>query len=272
MNNKNYLNFTFCLPFLASVASAQDDVWSDLARTRFDSAAMTLRVPCAVVVDEKGSSVPGLAPAYAFNLFLLSAEPGTEVFRLVDPIQAFEEIPDSCLDTLRIPTAGSTVIYTSSSTEVDADAAVFADKFYTLELQADLSAGGPVDFSVLSATSRNYTRPFYATDTTEAFPPLQPFNLAFIYDDTFIDFGLNSLNENLLVFEPGRLDFQCFYSDPDNLLEFVDVIGTNTRYRLSSSLSSADNGKTFTVDCSIFNRELNRLEDTIPVFRWFISF
>jgi len=75
-----------------------------------------------------------------------------------------------------------------------------------------------------------------------------------------------------VVYEPGRIVFNCFYSDPNNLLEVVDVVGNNTRYRLKSSVGTADYGKTFSVNCTIFNQDLNRLEDTVPIFTWFIVF
>jgi len=56
------------------------------------------------------------------------------------------------------------------------------------------------------------------------------------------------------------------------LLEVVEVVGNNTRYRLKSSVDMDDYGKTFSVNCTIFNQDLNRLEDTVPIFTWFIVF
>lgn len=274
MSNKNFLYATFCVQLLTPIVSAQDDVWSGLARTQFDSAAATLRIPCAVLEDENGNSIPGFAPAYALNLLLVSTEINNEMFRLVDPIQAFEEIPDSCLDTLTVPTGGSTATYTTTSAEIDTRAAAFIDEFYSLELQADLSGVGadPVDFSVVVAERRDYSRPFYNTDTIEGYPPSSPFNLEFIWDDDAIDAALASVNENLVVFESGRIDIECFFSDPDEVLEELEVVGTNVRYRLKSSLSSADNSKSFSVNCTVFNPAINRLDDTITWFVWYLRF
>ncbi|MBS25208.1 MAG: hypothetical protein CMQ28_06165 [Gammaproteobacteria bacterium] len=75
--------------FIASVVSAQSDVWSGLARSQFDSDALTLRIPCAVVKDQNGNALSGLAPAYALNFLLSNTEPGNERFQLVEPIAEF---------------------------------------------------------------------------------------------------------------------------------------------------------------------------------------
>ncbi len=272
MPNKKFVYVPFCMLLLTPIASAQLDVWSGLARAQFDSPASTLRIPCAVLEDENRNSVPGFAPAYALNLLLLSAEPDSERFRLVDPIKTFEQIPESCLDTVTVPSSGSIATYTTSSAEIDVDAAANADTFYTLELQADLSAPGTLEFSVLSADSRSYRRPFYDAEIPQGFPPNQPFNLDFIYDDAFIEGSLYEMNQNLLVFEPSRIVIDCFYFDPDGLLEVMEVIGTNVRYRLKASVNVIDNGKRFSVHCTVFNRDLNRLDLTVPVLDWVIFF
>ena len=271
MHCKKRFGLFLLLMFAASVSNGQGNVWSGLMRTQFDSAASTLRIPCAVLKGADGNNLPEFAPAYALNLFLLNAEIDNFLFRLMDPIQAFDITPESCLDTLTLATDGSSVTYTTSSAEVDSDALMNADRFYTLELQADLG-GSAIDFSVVSAESRNYRRPFYNGEILEGHPPLPPFYADYIYDDLYIDGGYSALNDNLLVYEPGRIVFNCFYSDPNNLLEIVEVIGNNTRYQLKSSVGSLDYGKIFSVNCTIFNRDLNRLEDTIPIFTWYINF
>ena len=254
------------------LVSAQEDVWNGLARSQFDSSASTLRVPCVVVTDENGNSVPGLAPAYALNLLLVSLEEGNERFQLAEPIQAFSESPESCLDTLTVSNGGSTATYNTTSTEIDIDAAVFADRFYTLQLQANLSAEGPIEFSVVNATSRDYRRPFYVGELLTAFIPNSPFPTDYIYDDFFIENGLQLMNENLLVFEPGRIRFTCFYDDPSELLNLVDVAASNTRYRLDPALTAAHNGQSFWLSCTVFNLDLNRLEQTIPILEWSLFF
>jgi hypothetical protein len=80
------------------------------------------------------------------------------------------------------------------------------------------------------------------------------------------------MNQNLLVFEPSRIVIDCFYFDPDGLLEVMEVIGTNVRYRLKASVNVIDNGKRFSVHCTVFNRDLNRLDLTVPVLDWVVFF
>ena len=271
MHFKKRFGIFILLMFAVPVCNAQGNVWSGLMRTQYDSATSTLRIPCAVLKGEDGNSLPEFAPAYALNLFLLNAEIDNILFRLADSIQAFDVTPESCLDTLTLASDGSSVTYETMSAEIDSDAMANADRFYTLELQAELG-GSAIDFSVVSAESRNYKRPFYDAEIMEGYPPLKPFYADYVYDDLYIDAGYSSLGENLVVYEPGRIVFNCFYSDPNNLLEVVEVVGNNTRYRLKSSVDMADYGKTFSVNCTVFNQDLNRLEDTVPIFTWFIVF
>ncbi|NKB33092.1 MAG: hypothetical protein GKR91_08345 [Pseudomonadales bacterium] len=253
----------------SSLAIAQSDVWSGLARSQFDSTALTLRIPCAVVEDESSNEVAGLAPAYALNLLLSSTDPGNERFQLVEPIAEFAEIPESCLDTLTVSNDGSTATYTTSSTEIDVDAAAFADRFYTLELQANLLAEGPVEFSIISAESRDYRKPIYTGDFLDGFIGVG--STDFIYDDDFLDFVNTSWEQGLVVFESGRVENNCFYDDPNNLLEVIEVVGTNVRYRLKSTVSAADNGKNLFATCTAFNRDINRLERTLQLVTWTVS-
>lgn len=254
---------------LAAIFSASAvNAWGDLARAQFDSTTATLRIPCAVIEDESGNTVPGLAPAYAINLLLSSTEPGSERFRLVDPIAAFAEIPESCLDTITVLDDATTATFTTSSTEIDTDAAAFADRFYTLELHADLLADGPVEFSVVSAESRLYRKPTFYGETFIGFIGPPPFDAKFIYDDAFLGAAWDAMQEGLIVFEPGRVVIDCFYEDPNNLLEVYELIGTNVRSMLKSTVTSADNGKQIFTTCTAFNRDINRLERSIQLYTW----
>lgn len=256
------------LPY--SQLNAQENVWSGLARSQFDSAALTLRIPCVVVEDEIGNSLPGIAPAFALNLLLVSDDEGNQLLRLVEPLQEFAEIPDSCLDTLEVSSDGSTATYSTNSTEVDVDAAVFANRYYTIELQANLGGQGPIDFSVLSAEPRIYRAPRFVGETFSTFAPRAPFVTDYIYDESLINISVQEIYAGLVVYEVSTIDVSCFYSDPLGLLELVDVVNGNSRYRLKSSISSADNGLSFTLDCSVSNRDLNRHVEDVEMLSWFI--
>ena len=264
----NLVSLSLATTLFSSFAIAQTDVWSGLARSQFDSAALTLRIPCVVVEDESGNAVADLAPAYSLNLLLSSDEPGNERFRLVEPIAEFTAIPESCLDTLTVSNDATTATYTTSSTEIDTDAAVFADRFYTLELQTNLLLDGPIEFSIVSAESRDYRRPIFVGETFIAFVGPPPFNAEFIFDDNFLDQAMNAWNADLVVFEPGQVETNCFFDDPDEILEVVEVIGTNVRYRLKSTLTSADNNKEIAAICTAFNHDINRLEREVPIYTW----
>ena len=262
----NLDSISLATTFFSSIVIAQSDVWSGLARSQFDSAALTLRIPCVAVEDESGDPVTGLAPAYALNLLLSSDEPGNERFRLVEPIAEFTEIPESCLDTLTVSNDASSATYSTSSTEIDTDAAAFADRFYTLELQANLLLDGPVEFSLVNAESRDYSRPIFVGETFIAFLGPPPFNAEFIFDDDFLDEAMNAWNSGLVVFEPGQVENNCFFDDPDDLLEVIEVVGTNVRYRLKSTVTSADNNKEVYLVCTAFNHDINRLEREVQIY------
>lgn len=271
MPHKNLSLLSIAVTLFSSVVSAQNDVWSGLARSQFDSTVGTLRVPCAVVEDENGASVAGLSPAYALNLFLVSVEAGNERFRLVDPVAAFNHIPDSCLDTLTVADGGATATYTTSSAEVDIDAAAFADRFYTLQLQADLLTDGPVEFSVVNAQSRLYRKPQFLGETFLATIGPPPFNSDFIYDDAFLGAARIAMDQDLEVYEPGRVRVDCFFEDTNNLLEVFEVVGSNVRYKLRSTVTSADNNKEIVTKCTAFNLDINRLDTVVQIYTWFIS-
>ena len=257
--------------FIASVVSAQSDVWSGLARSQFDSDALTLRIPCAVVKDQNGNALSGLAPAYALNFLLSNTEPGNERFQLVEPIAEFTEIPDSCLDTLTVSNDLSSATYTSNSIEIDSDAAAYRDRFYTLELQANLLTDGPIEFSVATVSSRDYRRPNYNGETYLAFVGPSPFSTQFVFDDDFLQQAKNAWTAGLVVYEAGRIQNDCYYDDPSNLLEVIEVVGTNVRKRLKPTVTQADNGKEFYAVCTAFNLDINRLEKSVQVYAWTVA-
>ena len=268
MLKKLLFSIVLAATFSTSAVNAQNNVWGDLARAQFDTTTATLRIPCAVLKDESGNAMPGLAPAYALNLLLSSSEPGSERFRLVDPIAAFAEIPESCLDTITVLNDATTATFITNSTEIDTDAAVFTDRFYTLELQADLLADGPVEFSVVSAESRLYRKPTFYGETFIGFIGPSPFNARFVYDDAFLGAAWDAMQDGLVVFEPGRVVIDCFYEDPNNLLEVFEQLGTNSRSILKPTVTAADNGKQVFTTCTAFNRDINRLERTIQIYTW----
>ena len=257
--------------FIASVVNAQSDVWSGLARSQFDSDALTLRIPCAVVKDQNGNALSGLAPAYALNFLLSNTEPGNERFQLVEPIAEFTEIPDSCLDTLTVSNDLSSATYTSNSIEIDSDAAAYRDRFYTLELQANLLTDGPIEFSVTTVSSRDYRRPNYNGETYLAFVGPSPFSTQFVFDDDFLQQAKNAWTAGLVVYEAGRIQNDCYYDDPSNLLEVIEVVGTNVRKRLKPTVTQADNGKEFYAVCTAFNLDINRLEKSVQVYAWTVA-
>ena len=256
---------------IASVVSAQSDVWSGLARSQFDSDALTLRIPCAVVKDQNGNALSGLAPAYALNFLLSNTEPGNERFQLVEPIAEFTEIPDSCLDTLTVSNDLSSATYTSNSIEIDSDAAAYRDRFYTLELQANLLTDGPIEFSVATVSSRDYRKPNYNGETYLAFVGPSPFNTQFVFDDDFLQQAKNVWNAGLVVYEAGRIRNDCYFDDPNNLLEIIEVVGTNVRKRLKPTVTQADNGKEFYAVCTAFNLDINRLEKSVQIYAWTVA-
>lgn len=193
------------------------------------------------------------------------------MFRLVEPLQEFAEIPESCLDTLVVSSDGTTATYSTNSTEVDVDAAVFANRYYTIELQTNLGGQGPIDFSVLNAEPRIYRAPQFVGETFLIFVPAPPFVADFIYDEALINSTVQEFYADLAVFEPSTIDVSCFYFDPLGLLELVDVVNGNSRYRLKSSVTAANNNTSFTLRCSVFNRDLNRDVIDIDILSWFIQ-
>jgi hypothetical protein len=250
--------------FSAPSAFAQSDIWDGLARTTFDIAASTLRIPCAVLEDGTGMDISGFAPAFALNLELVG-----DALRLVEPIQTIAEIPESCLDTLVVD--GNIATYSTESAESDSDTAQNTNRFYTIELQATIPPDGPIDFAVLTAEDRLYIRPTFEGGSFELRAGIAPYPREFVYDDALVDAALSLLLLGITVFEAGNLETLCDFDDPQGLLEVVGSVGDNTQYRIKPSLSAADNGKKFSIICTAFNRDINRLELTIPSVEWLIT-
>jgi len=250
--------------FSATSASAQTDIWDGLARTTFDTSTATLRIPCAVVKDGTGKTIPGFAPAFAMNLQLAG-----NALRLVDPIKAFEEVPESCLDNLVVD--GNIATYSTQSAESNSTAAEFSNRLYTLALQATLPSNGPIEFTVLSSEERFYIRPFYEGEAFAFSAGASRYPRDFTYDDSQVNEALRLLLLGLTVSEHGRIDTQCAYKDPLGLLEVVGNVDGNTQYRIKSSLTAADNGKIFSIECTAFNRDINRLDLAFPLVEWIIN-
>lgn len=249
--------------FSAPSAFAQSDIWDGLARTTFDIAASALRIPCAVLKDGTGMAIPGFAPAFALNLQLVG-----DALRLVEPIQAFEEIPESCLDTLVVD--GNIAIYSTESAESDSNAAENTNRFYTIELQATIPSDGPIDFAVLTADDRLYIRPTFEGSNFELGAGIGSYPREFVYDDALLDEALRLMRLGITVFEPG-IETKCDFDDPQALLEVVGSVGDNTQFRIKPSLTAADNGKIFSIKCTAFDRDINRLELNIPSVEWTIT-
>ncbi|PCH61221.1 MAG: hypothetical protein COC19_04995 [SAR86 cluster bacterium] len=264
---------TTALCLLSSVAIhnalAQDgdvwvpNVWYGLERTTLDTAASTLRIPCVKFEDENGDLVAGYGPAFALNLQVIG-----DTLRLVGPSLELSELPQSCLDTLTLSNDGNFVNYTTSSAELDSDRLANAKHYYSLDLSADISTGGEIAFIANSVTDRFYTSPVYNGESFLNVAGVAPLTRDFIYDDDYINEALGLMYADLTVFEAGRTTVECGYVDNDNVLEVVEIIGSNTRYRLKSSLTTADNGKQFSISCPVFNHDLNRLELVINIVTW----
>ena len=264
MNRATGLLAALLVTFSVPSAFAQSDVWDGLARTTFDITESTLRIPCIALEDGTGMVIPGFAPAFALNLQLVG-----EALRLVEPIQAFEEIPRSCLDTLVVD--GNIAIYSTESAEVDSNAAENTNRFYTIELQATIPSDGPIDFAVLKAEERLYIRPTFEGANFELRAGIGVYPIDFIYDDALLDEALRLMLLGITVFEAGDLEIECNFDDPQSLLEVVGSVGDNIQYRIKPSLTAADNNKIFSIKCTAFNRDINRLELTIPSVEWSID-
>lgn len=254
----------FLAAFSAPSVLAQATVWDGLARTTFDTSAATLRIPCVALEDGTGAAIAGFAPAFAMNLQLVG-----DALRLVDPLQTFDEIPEICLDTLVID--GNIATYSTESAELDSSQVENTNRFYTLELQAAIPADGPIDFTVQTAEDRLYIRPFFDGETFIASAGLGFYTRDFVYDDSLINEARRLMLLDIIVGQAGNLQIECDYLDPQAVLEVIGNVGGVTQYRMKSSLTAADNGKLFSINCAAFDYDINRLELTIPIIEWVIN-
>lgn len=264
MHRTTGLLAAFLVTFSAPSAFAQSDVWDGLARTTFDIAAATLRIPCAVLKDGTGAAIPGFAPAFALNL-----QQAGDVLSLAGPIKTFEEIPESCLDTLVVD--GNIAIYSTASAVLGSDAVENSNRFYTIELQATIPSDGPINFTALKVEDRLYKRPTFEGSIFTFRAGSGTYVREFVYGAPLIDDAMRLMLEGTQVFEAGRLEIKCDFNDPLALLEVVGSEGDSTQYRIKAALTAADNNKVFSITCTAINRDLNRLELTIPMVEWVVT-
>ncbi len=264
MNRTTGLLAALLVTFSTSSAFAQSGVWDGLARTTFDIAAATLRIPCAALQDGTGMAIPGFAPAFALNLQLVDNE-----LRLIEPIQAFEEIPEICLDTLVVD--GNIAVYSTESAELDSIAAENTNRFYSIELQATIPSDGPINFTAVTVEDRLYIRPFYEGEIFATRAGIAPYPKEFVYENDLVDEALRRMLLGLNVHQAGILEIQCDFYDPLELLEVVGSLDGNNQYRIKPSLTAADNDKIFSIDCTVFDHDINRLELTTPIVEWIIT-
>jgi hypothetical protein len=232
-------------------AQTSDD-WTNLRRSIWDTDDATLRVPCLRLVDASGAQVAGLAPAFSINLVATA-----DTLTLGSNLRALSDVPASCLDLLTLSSDGSTAIYQTSSVQFDSDAALFKDIYFTLELQASLAVS-PVSFNVISATSRNYVRAGYQSDAVlDLITDKQR-----VFDDADLKILGQEIVTRLVVSEPGVYGAVCRYKDTlGGVIELIETVAGNARYRLNQSFTNANNGAIFfNGECDVYNRDLNLFE------------
>lgn len=239
--------------FASSNLSAQaSDDWTGLRRSIWDTDDATLRVPCLRLVDSSGAQVAGLAPAFSINLVATA-----NTLTLGSNLRALATVPASCLDLLTLSSDGSSAVYKTSSVQFDSDATLFRDTYFTLELQASLTTN-PINFSVVSASSRNYVRAGYQSDAV--------LNLITdkqrIFDDVDLEILGQEIVRRLVVSEPGLYGAVCRYKDTlGGVIELIETVDGNARYRIKQSFTNADNGAIFfNGECDVYNRDLNLFE------------
>lgn len=249
--------------FASSYLSAQaSDDWTNLRRSIWDTDDATLRVPCLRLVDTSGAQIPGLAPAFSINLVATA-----DTLTLGSNMRALSDVPASCLDLLTLSSDGSSAVYKSSSVQLDSDAAVFRDNYFTLELQASL-ATNPISFNVVSASSRNYVRAGYQSDAV--------LNLITdkqrIFDDADLEILGQEIVGRLVVSEPGVYGAVCRYKDTlGGVIDLIETVDGNARYRLNQSFTNANNGTTFfNGECDVYNRDLNLFETRLEKIGSFV--
>lgn len=246
-----------------TTAQTTDD-WAGLRRSTYDTDDATLRIPCIRVTDSNGNQAAGLAPAYSINLVSAGAS-----FNLGQNLRALEEIPSSCLDTLTLSSDGTTASYKTSSAQIDSDAALFRDNYFTIELSANL-ASNPASFSVVTATSRTYARAGYQSDALLILLT----DKQQIFDNTDLEEVGQEVVRRLVVSEPGVYDAVCRYKNlSSGVLELIDSVNGNSRYRINQNLTSANNGSAFfEAECDIYNRDLNLFETRLErIATWVLS-
>jgi hypothetical protein len=245
-----------------SVSAQTNDDWANLRRSTWDTDDATLRIPCLRLVDASGAQVPGLAPAFSINLVATA-----DTLTLGSNMLALSDVPASCLDLLTLSSDGSSAVYTSSSVQFDSDAALFRDIYFTLELQANLAAN-PISFNVTSASSRNYVRAGYQSDVVlNSIIDKQK-----IFDDADLEILGKEIVSRLVVSEPGVYGAVCRYKDTlGGVLELIETVDGNARYRLNQSFTNANNGAIFfNGECDVYNRDLNLFETRLERIGTFV--
>lgn len=240
------------------------DDWAGLRRTTYDTDDATLRIPCVRVTNANSNTVTGLAPAFSINLISSGNN-----FILGENLRELSTIPASCLDSLALSSDGNSATYTTSSAQLDSDAALFRDIYFTIELAANLSSN-PVSFNVVSASSRAYTRAgFQSAAVQAAITDKQQ-----IFDDTDLESLSGEIVRRLVVSEPGVYDAVCRYKDVlGGVIELIETVNGNKRYRINQNLTSANNGSTFfNAECDVYNRDLNLFETRLErIAIWFLA-
>ncbi|MFK7865496.1 MAG: hypothetical protein AB8B95_14870 [Pseudohongiellaceae bacterium] len=251
--------------FLSFTASAQSsDDWTGLRRSIYDTDDATLRVPCVRVANSSGGQVAGLAPAYSINLKSAGSS-----FTLGENLRALTEMPTSCLDSLILSNDGTSATYTTSSAQLDSDAAIFRDTYFTIAMTANLQVS-PALFSVNSAVSRNYARAGYQSDALLNFVS----NKQQIFDDSDLTTTSREIVRRLVVSEPGVYDAVCRFDQlPSSAVEELETVNGNRRFRMNQNLTNASNGSVlFHVFCDVYNRDLNLFETRLErIATWIIA-
>jgi hypothetical protein len=242
-------------------AQTSDD-WTNLRRSTWDTDDATLRIPCLRLVNASGAQVPGLAPAFSINLVATA-----DTLTLGSNLRALSDVPASCLDLLTLSSDGRSAVYKSSSVQFDSDAALFKDIYFTLELQASLAVS-PVRFNVISATSRNYVRAGYQSDAVlDLITDKQR-----VFDDADLEILGQEIVRRLVVSEAGVYNAVCRYKDTlGGVIELIETVAGNARYRLNQSFTNANNGAIFfNGECDVYNRDLNLFETRLERIGTFV--
>ena len=139
---------------------------------------------------------------------------------------------------------------------MDADIQANIDRFYTLRLEPNLNAANASRFTLVSDAARLYQRAIWNGSIYDVLATSRQA----VFDDLALNAAEADVYDNLFVFEPGSYEVNCEYYDPFNLLEVFEVVGGNVRSRLRSSVTSAQNDQSVSVDCTVTNRQLNYVD------------